>query len=72
VDGKITEIISFATKLKNPTRTSSSLSASQKGFRPTLRSGLVSLMPIQRCGMKRKGLKIGGGLPGKTMVNPKE
>jgi hypothetical protein len=29
-------------------------------------------MPIQRCGMKRKGLKIGGGLPGKTMVNPKE
>jgi hypothetical protein len=64
--------IGFATKLENPPCTSSSLAASQKEFRPTLRSGLVSLMPIRRCGMKRKGLKIGGGLPGKTMVNPKE
>jgi hypothetical protein len=62
MDGKIMEIISFATKLKNPPHTSSSLDASQKEVGPTLRIGLVSLMSIRMYGMKRKRLKTGRDL----------
>jgi hypothetical protein len=51
-DGKIVEIVSFATKLKNPPPIYNYLAVSQKEFGSTSRNGLDSLMSIRRGGMK--------------------